>query len=310
MVAELLVAGVLLQAQQSQDVYQRVKQALGDDGVTRLRAKHFSELEEQLSAVKTASDPERVEMLALRGAVEFIDGKMAQAANDFQQAEKLGPAREEDRFTHAMALVRLGEHEAEARTLLAGLAKERADKAIYWYWLGRVDYYQRRYSEAVQNLEKAVKLDPKAARSWDSLGLAWDMQGYLEQAQGMFEKAVALNRAQALPSPWPAHNLGYLLLRTGETAKAEEALRESLKYDGHLTQTHYYLGRTLEKEERAAEAIEQYQLAVAGDPTSADACYSLAMLYRKLKREDEAKAMFEEFRKRKGMGSPRASEPR
>ena len=310
MIATLLLAGVLWQTQQSQDVYQRVRQALGDDAVTQLRDKRFSALEERLSAVKAASGRERAETLALLGAIEFMDGKMAQAASDFQKAETLGAGREEDRFTHAMALVRLGEHEEEARTLLSELTKERASRALYWYWLGRVDYYQRRYSEAVENLQQAVQLDPKAARGWDSLGLAWDMQGHLEQAREMFEKAVALNRAQVTPSPWPPHNLGYLLLRTGETARAEGALRESLKYDGRLAQTHYYLGRTLEKEDRAAEAIEEYKVAVAGDATSADACYSLAMLYRKLKRENEAQVMFEEFKKRKNTVGANTGEPR
>src|SRR5450631_976944 len=104
MIAKLVLAGVLWQGQQSQDIYQRVRQALGDEAVTRLKAKHFSAIEEQLSAVKTASGPERAEILALRGAVEFMDGKMAQAAGDFQEAEKLGRGKEEDRFTHAMAL--------------------------------------------------------------------------------------------------------------------------------------------------------------------------------------------------------------
>ncbi len=307
--ATLLLAGLLWRAPQTQDVYQRVRQTLGEEGVAELRAKDFSKVEEELTALRTTSDGERAEVWALRGAVEFLDGKIEQASADFEASEKLRPGKEEDRFTHAMALVRLGD-ETEARTVLSGLAKEHANTAIYWYWLGRLDYYQRRYREAVENLEKAVKLDPKAARGWDSLGLAWDMQGQLEQAREMFEKAAALNREQASPSPWPPHDLGYLLLRTGETAKAEEALRESLKYDRRLAQTHYYLARTLEKEERASEAIEEYKVAVAGDAASADSCYSLAMLYRKLNRETDARAMFDEFKRRKNTGETSAPERR
>ena len=122
----------------------------------------------------------------------------------------------------------------------------------------------------------------------------------MAQAREMFEKAVTLNRQQSKPSPWPPHNLGYLLLRMGEPAKAEEALRESLRYDANLAQTHYYLARVLEKEDHANDAIAEYQTAVARDATSTDSCYSLAMLYRKLHRDEDAKAMFDEFRKRKG----------
>jgi tetratricopeptide (TPR) repeat protein len=293
----LLLVSSLLCAQ-SDDIYQRVKQALGEAGETDLRAKNFSHLEERLAALKPSDDKTRAEVLALSGAIAFLDGKMAQAVKDFRAAENIQAAKDSDRFTLAMALVKVDDEEA-ARGVLSSLSRDHPNSAIYWYWLGRLDYDQRRYREAVEKLDRAVKLDPKAARGWDSLGLAWDMQGHMEQAREMFEKAVSLNREQKQPSPWPPHNFGYLLLRLGETAKAEEALRESLRYDGKLARTHYYLARTLEKEDRENEALAEYQIAVTGDMTSAESCYSLATLYRKMHREAEASAMFEEFRRRK-----------
>jgi tetratricopeptide (TPR) repeat protein len=215
------------------------------------------------------------------------------------------PLREADQFTLAMALVRLGD-EKESRVVLTKLVEDHSSTAIYWYWLGRLDYYQRRYGEAVDKLQRAVQLDPKSTRGWDSLGLAWDMQGRLEEARAKFEKAVALNREQPRKSPWPPHDLGYLLLRMGETTHAEALLRESLRYDDNLAETHYYLARSLEKEGRSDESIREYQIAVKDDPSATDSCYSLAMLFRKLHREVEAKAMFEEYRKRKASASSQA----
>ncbi len=297
-----LTAGALLVAQ-GEDIYRRLARALADSTqsdamVAELRAKHFRLVEEKLAAIKPTGDEQCAELWALRGAVEFLDGKMAQAAAAFQEAEKIRPAKEGDRFTLAMALVNLG-GDGEARGVLTSLAHEHPESAIYWYWLGRLDYDQRRYSEAVANLQKALALDPNSARVWDSLGLAWDMQGQVEDARKAFEKAVSLNRAQARPSAWPPHNFGYLLLRLGETAAAEDVLRESLRYDAKLARTHYYLARVLEKEGRETEAVNDFRIAVADDPTSADACYSLAMLYRKLHRENEANDMFAEYRKRR-----------
>jgi tetratricopeptide (TPR) repeat protein len=288
---------------QGEDIYQRVQRALADSGqsaaaMLELRAKNFARVEERLAGLKPASDNERAELLALQGALAFLDGKMAQAAAAFLQAQKIHPTTGSDRFTLAMALVKLGD-DGQARQLLTTLAQEHPDRAIYWYWLGRLDYDQRRYSEAVANLQKATALDPNSARAWDSLGLALDMQGHMQQAREVFEKAVGLNAAQAQPSAWPPHNLGYLLLRIGEPDAAEKVLRESLRYDAKLAKTHYYLARVLEKEDRDTEAIAEYQTAVAGDAASTDACYSLAMLYRKLRREPEANAMFAEYRKRR-----------
>src|ERR1700733_10045738 len=143
----LLLMGVLLQAQ-SEDIYKRVRQTLGERGEAALRAKNFASVEEGLEEMKPASDDGRAEVLALRGAVAFLDGKMAQAAADFRESEKIHPVQEGDRFTLAMALVRLGD-EPGARGVLDGLASEHANTAIYRYWLGRLDYYQRRYKEAV-----------------------------------------------------------------------------------------------------------------------------------------------------------------
>jgi len=89
------------------------------------------------------------------------------------------------------------------------------------------------------------------------------------------------------------------LLRMGKSKDAERELRESLRYDPKLAQAHYHLGRVLEKEGRETEAIDEYLSAVSGDTGSPDACYSLAMLYRKLHRDTEANAMFAEFKRRK-----------
>ncbi len=293
----------LLLRAQGDDIFQRLKALLGDEAAAQLRAKNFAGVQEKLAAIRPASKPQRAEVLALSGAVSFLAGSMPRAVADFHEAEKISPAKDADRFTLAMALLKTG-GEAEARGVLKSLATGHPSTAIYWYWLGRIDYFERRYSEAVGNLQQAVDLDPKAARAWDSLGLAWDMQGRMDQARGFFERAVTLNREQAQPSPWPPHNLGYLLLRMSDPAGAERALRESLRYDPTLARTHYYLARVLEKEDRVNDAIAEYQRAIAGDSTSADACYSLALLFRKLHSEAAASAMFAEYRKRRSTEAP------
>lgn len=297
----LLAAMVALA--QSDDIFQRVRHALAPTGEGELAAealarKNFAQVEELLAASKASSQAARAELLSLRGAVEFLDGKMTAAVAAFEEAAALAPLKASDRFTLAMALVNLGD-DTRARDQLARLAEEHPEHALYLYWLGRLDYDQRRYKDAVEKLGKATELDPQSARAWDSLGLAFDMQGQREQALGAFEKAVSLNRGQAHPSPWPPHDLGYLLLRMEKPADAEAALRESLRYTPKIAQAHYYLGRALEKEGRETEAIEEYASAVSGDTVSPDACYSLAMLYRKLHRDKEAKAMFAEFKRRK-----------
>jgi tetratricopeptide (TPR) repeat protein len=297
-----LVAAASVLAQ-SGGISERIQRALAPSGESvvagqALAGGNFARVAELLAATKANSAAERAELLSLRGAVWFLDGKMSASAAAFEEAAALAPLTDGDRFTLAMALIKLGD-DAHARVQLESLAQKNPAQALYLYWLGRLDYDQRRYKEAVVKLDKATQLDPRSARAWDSLGLAFDMQGQREHALGAFDKAVKLNHAQTHPSPWPPHDLGYLLLRLEKPAEAEAALRESLRYPPKLAQTHYYLGRALEKEGRDTEAVEEYRSAVSADTSSPDACYSLAMLYRKLHRGPEAQAMFAEFRKRR-----------
>ncbi len=291
---------------QGDDIFARLGHALGADGelaTTELRNKHFAQVEEMLKAAHPTGALDRAELLSLQGAVAFLDGDMPQADVDFAQASALATLKDNDTFTWAMALVKL-HNDDHARVLMQDLARTHPTRAVYIYWLGRMDYDQRRYQEAIGELEKAVKLDPESARAWDSLGLAFDMQGHMEQALGAFQKGTELNRALTIPSPWPPHNLGYLLLRKDQPKEAETALRESLRYDPQWAQTHYYLGRALEKEGDETAAASEYQIAVTNDAASPEPCYSLAILYRKLHRDADASALFAEYKKRKATLPP------
>jgi tetratricopeptide (TPR) repeat protein len=297
---------VVVALAQSEDMSQRLRRALAASGesepaATALARKNFAQVEQMLARAKPSTETERAELLALEGAVKFLEKRMDAAVAAFTEAAKLAPLSDSDKFTQAMAFVNLGDH-THARSLLSDLAEKHPDRAIYVYWLGRLDYDQRRYVEAVEKLHRATELDPQSPRAWDSLGLALDMQGQMEQALGAFEKAVSLNHMQGHPSPWPPHDLGYLLLRLDRWKDAEDALRESLRYDPKLAQAHYHLGRTLDKEGKETEAIDEYLAAVSGHPEASDACYSLAMLYRRLHRDAEADAMFAELKKRKQAG--------
>ena len=286
--------------------------AQGDDVLTRLRRvlpgdrervadllahRQFAEIEALLVKSASTDAAERRERMALRGAVAFLGGRMSDAISDFEQAEAISPLGEGDRFTLAMALVKSGD-DGRAAQRLSDLSRSHPEQMLYVYWLGRIDYDQRRYDEAVTKLTKAVSLDPNSARAWDNLGLASDMQGKPDLALDAFRKATLLNRQSAHPSAWPPHNLGHLLLRLDRSEEAEAVLRESLKYDSDLAQSHYHLGRALEKQGRNGEAVNEYKAAIKDDLSSTDACYSLAMLYRKMQREEDAKKIFAEYRRR------------
>lgn len=294
-----LLVSVTLLAQQPNALEQRIRNApLPADQRQALEAsfsaKDFARIEAILGAEPGAA------LEALLGALEFVGGRMNQAVDAFRRSDALAPLGDHDRFTLAMALVNLGDVKG-SRTELMRLNERHPDQPIYLYWLARLDYGQRLYDEAVEKLNRVVRLDPGSVRGYDNLGLSFDMMGLTDEAQGAFEKAVELNRKLAAPSAWPPHNFGYLLLRLQKFREAEQYLREALKYDPRFALAHYHLGRVLESEDQDDSAIGEYKAAVSLDDKLAEPLYSLGLLYRRHGRDAEAASAFAEYRRRKAV---------
>jgi tetratricopeptide (TPR) repeat protein len=249
------------------------------------------------SVEKILSQPNG-ELKALLGALEFVGGRTEPAVQAFHEADALRPLSDQDRFTLAMAEIKLLDGKG-SRAELTRLNRDHPNSAIYLYWLARLDYDQRLYDAAVEKLKRVIVLDPASVRGYDNLGLAYDMMGLATEAQAAFARAVEMNRKLAAPSAWPPHNLGYLQLRLLQLPEAEDNLRESVRYDPKFALAHYHLARTLEKEEKDEAAIEEYKSAAALDATLAEPLYSLGLLYRRQGRTTEADSALAEYKKRR-----------
>jgi tetratricopeptide (TPR) repeat protein len=309
-----LLAAVPLLGQTSGRVLERIRNApLTPDERQAVTASYSQKDFERLEAILAgatgsaaqpggaAAQPGRAAALAtLLGALEFLGGRMNQAAQAFRRADKLSPLDDRDRFTFAMALVDLGDVKA-SRAELTRLNERHANQPIYLYWLARLDYGQRLYDDAVEKFKRVTSMDPAWVRGYDNLGLSYDMMGLTEDAHTAFARAVALNRQLPAPSPWPPHNLGYLQLRLQQFDDAEKDLREALKYDPKFALAHYHLARVLENQGRNDTAIEEYKTAAALDVKLAEPLYSLGLLYRRHGRQAEAAGAFAEYRRRKAL---------
>jgi tetratricopeptide (TPR) repeat protein len=264
--------------------------------------KEFDRMEAVLiGAARTATPKDHASALcALLGALEFSNTRMRQAVQGFRQADALSPLDDADRFTLGMALIELGDFKA-SRTELTRLNESHPNHPIYLYWLGRLDYDQRLYDDAVEKFKRVVELDPGSARGYDNLGLTYDMMGRSEEALTAFTKATALNRKLPIPSPWPPDNLGNFQFHQQQFDEAEANLREALKYDPKFALAHYHLARVLENKSRNDEAIEEYKAAAALDEKSSLPLYSLGVLYRRRGQEAESASALAEYRKRRAL---------
>jgi Flp pilus assembly protein TadD len=258
-----------------------------------LQARDYSRAETLLLEAVEAQ-PRSAEVLRLLGGVFFLRGRPLNAAVAYKKAEALAPLDERSRFTLVMSYVALDRREW-ARPELETLLETSPRNPLYHYWTARLDYDDGQFEPAVERLLRVVALDPNFMRAWDNLGLNYDALGRFDDAVRSYEEALRLNRASGTPSPWPALNLGLLLVKLDRLDEAETRFRESVAADPSFPQAHYQLGLLLDKTGRPEEAIPELDEAARLDGDYAEPHFALARLYRRAGNRDEARRALERF---------------
>jgi len=228
----------------------------------------------------------------------FLDNDPLNAAIAWSKADTIAPLDERNRFSLAMAEVRLN-HPAWARIQLERVEQANPKNALYQYWLGRLDYDAQQYDSAIDRLDKAIQLDPGLARAYDTLGLCYDYEAKLDRARASFQHAVALNEKLTHPSPWPHLDYAILLRETNDLAEAERQLHQALGYDDRFAPAYYHLGLLQEIQSRYPEAIQSLEKAAALDLVYPEPHFALARIFSKTGRKEEAKRQVETYRQLK-----------
>ncbi len=245
---------------------------------------------EKLLVAEIERDPKSFRaagLLEFAGGIFFLDGEYLNAAIAWKKAEAIAPLSEESHFTLAMAYVKLRRLDW-ARPELQKLSDSHPQKALYAYWLARLDYDEQKYQEAIARLEKVTVVDPKMTRAYDLLGLCYDYLGRVQDAILTFNHAVQLNRSETKPSPWPNLDMAIAQMEANDLAGAETNLHEAISYDPQLAQAHYQLGRVLERQKKFPEAVASLNTSASLDPGYPDPHYLLGRIYKRLGKTDPA----------------------
>jgi tetratricopeptide (TPR) repeat protein len=224
--------------------------------------------------------PESPELLAVLGSVFLAERKPLNAAIAIKKAEKIAPLDPGTRFTLALAYIAM-RHGDWARPELEKLAAANPSNMTVQYWLGRLDYDDGKYDSAMGRFKQVVEADPAAVRAYDNLGLCYEALNQPEAAIDSYRKAIALNRAAATKSGWPALNLGILMRTRGELSDAETLLLEAVQDEPELPQAHYQLGVLLEQQDHLDQAVRELKLATERQADYAEPYYALARIYRR-----------------------------
>jgi serine/threonine protein kinase/tetratricopeptide (TPR) repeat protein len=154
--------------------------------------------------------------------------------------------------------------------------------------LGMIHTGTGHYEEAIQNLQKALALDPINADAYRELAKAYEQIGRLKDAESTYMNAIAVR-----PSYWGTHNeLGGFYYRLGRYAEAEKEFRSVVELTPDNARGYKNLGVIAYSQKQYEEAARMYEKSVAIKPS--DGAYSnLGTVYYTLGQYDEAARYYE-----------------
>lgn len=123
---------------------------------------------------------------------------------------------------------------------------------------GQVYLALKQHNKAIEELNRAIKLDPKHADAYHVKGLVLVRLGRVQEAIGSYTKAIELE-----PTPQHYNNRGVAYLRLKRYAEARRDIRKALQLDPRFPNAHNSLGVYYEWVGRKKEAREEYDIAVS-----------------------------------------------
>jgi len=156
------------------------------------------------------------------------------------------------------------------------------------FFQGRALLFEKRFPEAANLLEQAVRIDPGAAYGFNALGIA-----YLEQAQ--YDKAIpafrdAVRRAQHWS--YPLHNVALAYVETGDYQAAIRAYQEAIRLTPQYSYLPYNLGLVYQRLNRRKDAESAYLKAEMLAPNSAEPYNALGTLKASEGKRMEAEQLY------------------
>ena len=228
---------------------------------------------------------DRVELHELLGKAYLAAGKVDPSIAEWQTAIRLRPYEERLYFSLAQELLQLQKFQGALDTLGAGL-KVFDKSAQLQLARGVALYGLRRFPEAIEAFLLTIQLAPEVEQPYVFLGRMLDVAE--SKLPAVTQGLAAYCKSQPnnpMSSLLYAKALGAGL---GDPARIEALLRQSIRLNDALWESHFELGLILERRRNFEEAARELERSVQLNPDEPTPHYRLARVYDRLGRTAEA----------------------
>jgi superkiller protein 3 len=144
--------------------------------------------------------------------------------------------------------------------------------------MGEVYADQERYSEAIEEYQKALAKRPDAQGMKFLIGVAYWAQRQMEPAEKAFKEAYKENPNDAMTNLY----LGDIAVRYQRFSEALPYLMVTKRTEPNTPLLHVLMGQCYQAQGEFEKAKAEFQAAIASDPAAAQPHYLLARVYREL----------------------------
>jgi tetratricopeptide (TPR) repeat protein len=219
-----------------------------------MRAGQFSQGKDLLNKI-AAEDPQIYVVPFLLGEASSREQEWKAAVEQFNRSLELNPNFDEAMTGLARALHGTG-NDAEAKTWLHKAVTANPENYKAWYELGSLEG-RTDSSAALEAYKKAVSIQPNFASGQRELGIVEIRLKKYDDAANHLQQALKLG----LDDAHLRNFLGIAYSQTGQGALAVKSLREAIRQDPNLAEAHLNLGYAYQKLHRPAAAKSEYELA-------------------------------------------------
>ena len=236
------------------------------------------------------TQPSSADAHFLLGYVLFREEKPRDSLAEFTAGARTRRPAADDFRIIASDYVMLHDY-ADAVRWFSEVAAEIPNDPRAWYLLGRAQYNNQSFKDAIASFRHALRLRPKYVEAENNMGLAW--QGLNEPAQAKAAFAAAVEWQGNHPSDaQPFLNLGVLLSQQNQVDQALRRLRIAASLAPDNPKIHEELGRAYEEAGSLQEAGQELEKAVGLAPNVSALHYELGRIYQREGLRDRAREQF------------------
>jgi tetratricopeptide (TPR) repeat protein len=170
---------------------------------------------------------------------------------------------------------------------------QKPEDPVDWYYLGRIRYSYSAFDEARKAFEQALRLNAKYLKARYNLALAYEGLGNDERAAEIYRQAIDQVHADHLTDAQPSYDLGLLLVRHNEPARALPLLEEAATLDAKNPGVREGLAKVEEQLGDLKASKQNLEAAVRLAPQMFSVHFELGRIDRKLHLDVEAKREFD-----------------